>query len=33
MKPNDCEIDARFEKGKTDDFSFDKLKDFETVGK
>ncbi len=30
---NDCELDARFQKGKSFDFNFEKLKDFDTIGK
>jgi ubiquitin C-terminal hydrolase len=26
-------LDARFDKSKTNDFTFDKLKDFDTIGK
>jgi hypothetical protein len=33
LRPSECELDARFEKSKMDDFNFDKLKDFDTVGK
>ncbi len=33
FRPDQCELDARFEKSKIDDYSFDKLKDFDTLGK